>query len=220
MPCAIVFDLDDTLYLERDYCLSGFRAVATAFAGRLGPPPDSMAAMQRELDAGNRAHVFDALLKQERLDSDRALLDAMVRTYHDHVPQIALCPDADRVLSRLRAAGARLGLLSDGRIGTQRLKIDSLRLANRLDAILITDELGREFWKPHPRGFEELARRLGAAPQDGTYVADNAAKDFLAPNTLGWRTVQIRRPGALYAHEPPPSHGAPKHILTSLDELT
>ena len=29
---AIIFDLDDTLYPERDYVLSGFRAVAQTYA--------------------------------------------------------------------------------------------------------------------------------------------------------------------------------------------
>src|SRR5918996_433557 len=33
---AVVFDLDDTLYSERDYAISGFRAVASWAAGHFG----------------------------------------------------------------------------------------------------------------------------------------------------------------------------------------
>ena len=40
---AIVFDLDDTLYLERDYVRSGARAVATWLAPQLGLDPVAMA---------------------------------------------------------------------------------------------------------------------------------------------------------------------------------
>ena len=35
---GIVFDLDDTLYPERDYVLSGFKAVASWAEARLGVP--------------------------------------------------------------------------------------------------------------------------------------------------------------------------------------
>ena len=37
---AVVFDLDDTLYPEREYAFSGFAAVATAFQDRLGDPEE------------------------------------------------------------------------------------------------------------------------------------------------------------------------------------
>jgi hypothetical protein len=37
---AIVFDLDDTLYPERDYVLRGFRAVAAWSDPNLGIPAD------------------------------------------------------------------------------------------------------------------------------------------------------------------------------------
>ncbi len=33
-------------------------------------------------------------------------------------------------------------------------------------------------------------------------MADNPAKDFVAPHRLGWRTVRVRRAGGLHAEEP------------------
>jgi putative hydrolase of the HAD superfamily len=30
------------------------------------------------------------------------------------------------------------------------------------------------------------------------YVADNPAKDFVAPRALGWATVRVRRAGSLH----------------------
>ena len=30
------------------------------------------------------------------------------------------------------------------------------------------------------------------------FLADNPAKDFQAPDALGWRTLRIRRPGGLH----------------------
>ena len=64
-----------------------------------------------------------------------------------------------------------------------------------------------------------VERRLGLSGAELVYVADNAAKDFLAPRRLGWATVQIRRPGALHAGPPAtPEFGADRSI-DSLDQL-
>ncbi len=216
---AFIFDLDDTLCLERDYARSGFRAVAEAWRSRLGDPDRAADLMLAELDAGNRARVFDALLARLGQPAEREVVDGMVATYRDHVPVIALCADADRALTRLRGT-ARLGLVTDGWLRAQERKIDALGLRRRLDLVLLTDEWGREFWKPHPRAFEEVAARLRIPPGRCTYVADNPAKDFLAPNRLGWRTVQVCRAGALYVDLPPPPEGAAGTTLLSLDGLT
>ena len=37
---VVAFDLDDTLYPEREYAFSGFAAVAEAFEQRLGEPAE------------------------------------------------------------------------------------------------------------------------------------------------------------------------------------
>src|SRR5690606_10373283 len=55
---------------------------------------------------------------------------------------------------------------------------------------------------PHPAAFERLERELGLAGPCCAHVADNPAKDFVAPRRLGWRTVRVRRPGGLHAGVP------------------
>jgi putative hydrolase of the HAD superfamily len=65
--------------------------------------------------------------------------------------------------------------------------------------LLFTDALGREYWKPHPAGYERIMRELGVAGEQCLYVGDNVHKDFLGPRSLGWTTVRIVRPGGVYA---------------------
>lgn len=216
---AIIFDLDDTLIIERDFARSGYRVVAATFEKQLGPPDRAIAAMERALEGGRRAQVFDDTLSQLGIAADPALLAAMIDCYRTHVPNIRLCDDADRAISRLRLSAA-LGLISDGRLVTQQNKVIALGLADRLDAIVLTDEWGEAFWKPHPRAYETIAAQLGMPHAACLYVADNPRKDFVAPNALGWQTVQLRRPTSLYIHEPAPVGGAPQRIIASLDELT
>ena len=83
------------------------------------------------------------------------------------------------------------------------------------DEIILTDEFGEGYAKPHPRAFELMSKRLAVEPARCVYVADNPAKDFLAPNALGWLTVQWRRTGQVHAHKPAPTGGSPQRIVRS-----
>jgi putative hydrolase of the HAD superfamily len=80
--------------------------------------------------------------------------------------------------------------------------------------------LGRELWKPSPRGFEKLLEQLGARPAETVYVADNETKDFIAPNRLGLLTVQLLRPNGLYREPSSRADAAPRTKIGSIAELT
>lgn len=215
---AVVFDLDDTLYPEREYAFSGFAAVAAAFQDRLGDPEEAAADMRRLFDTAHRRRVFNAVLASRGLPEDDRLIHGMIEAYRAHPPAISLYSDAEAALSRLRGL-CKLGLITDGPAVMQRAKVEALALADRLDAVILTDELGPEFGKPHPRAFELAAHQLPAAPAECVYVADNVAKDFVAPNQLGWTTIHIQRPGGVHGGLPPAPGGAPDHALDTLDHL-
>ena len=214
----IVFDLDDTLYPERDYVQSGFEAVARAFDAELQPTFDLATQMKQAFESGDRSRVFDSILTDLHRPHDPTLIQRMVEVYRNHQPRIRLFADADAALDRL-ASCFKLALLSDGYLAAQRPKVDALGLAQRLDSIVLTDELGRDYWKPDPRAFQRLAADLELSGPQCAYVADNSSKDFVAPNQLGWRSVMVRRSGALYANLPAPAGGQPQVVIDSLDRL-
>lgn len=215
---AIFFDLDDTLYPEREYAFSGFTAVAEAFADRLGDAGRSAERMRWLFDSEHRSRVFNSLLVELGLKEDPMLVREMIEVYRTHRPTIRLYYDAEVMLKKLRQE-YRLGLLTDGRSATQGLKIDALGLRDRFDAILITSELGPGFGKPSPRPFEFISTRLQVVGSRSMYVADNPAKDFVAPNALGWMTVQIQRVDGLYADQEPVPGGEPNQVIDTLDRL-
>lgn len=216
-PKAIIFDLDDTLFAERDYAFSGFDAVAAAFGERLKAGVDLPARMRELFDSPLRSRVFNTIAAECGGDVE-AIVPAMIDAFRRHAPRIALLPDAEAVLTKTRSTH-RLGVITDGYSIAQHAKIDALGLRSRVDEIIVTDDWGREFWKPHPRAFEETASRLGVPPSACTYVADNPAKDFIAPLALGWQTVQVRRPGGTYTDQPAAPHGAPHRTIDSLHLL-
>ncbi len=215
---AIIWDLDDTLFSERSFAFSGFAAVAAAFESLLGPPDEAAARMRDIFDAGDRRHVFDRVLTERGLAAQPETIADMIRVYRGHAPSIRLYDDADRALTRLRP-NFRFGLITDGPAEMQRGKVAAMGLAAHIEQIILTAELPPGHGKPDPLAFEMIATRLAVTCAECVYVADNAAKDFIAPNRLGWTTVQITRPDGVYRNTPPAPDGRPQATITSLDQL-
>ena len=215
---GIVFDLDDTLFPERDYVRSGYHAVAEHLRRTLHVREKFEDLMWDPFLAGRRERVFDAVSARFGLGLTSEQIAELVEVYRGHAPSITAYSGLPDLLGRLHEH-YRLGLLSDGYQPAQRLKLEALKLQRFFDQVLFTEDLGREFWKPSPAGFERIASAMGAPKEACAYVADNPAKDFVAPNALGWRTIQYLRPGQLHAAKATPPHGAPQRIVRAADGL-
>jgi len=217
---AVVFDLDDTLYPERDYVMSGFRAVAAWSKLHLGNPAEVGFFELRVLfEKGVRGDTFNRWLAARGIVDD-SLVAQLVQVYREHDPTIAPFPEVPGVLESLRREYL-LGIVSDGYLAVQQRKLAALRLAPYFDAIIFSDEWGREAWKPNPRPFREVLDRLGGiAPEEAVYVADNPDKDFLGARGVGLTTIQICRPNALNSHREPLTEQHRFHVaIQSLNEL-
>ncbi|MHC4519195.1 MAG: HAD family hydrolase [Planctomycetota bacterium] len=199
MITAVVFDLDDTLYDEADYCRSGFQAVAR-FLVRFSTnacADDVFACLWGHFTAGNRTRTFNAALEELAIAPDEDLIRQLVELYRTHRPALTLPPDSRDVLEALKERYT-LALLTDGFLPAQRLKVEALGIAAYFKTIVYTEELGRACWKPSPVGFERLIETLDIAPERMAYVGDNETKDFIAPNRLGMLTIQVRCPASLH----------------------
>jgi putative hydrolase of the HAD superfamily len=192
---CVVFDIDDTLYLERDYVKSGFLAVDTLLRERrlVGFFDHAWQAFQ----SGLRRTIFDETLLAMGHSADPMLIAQMVEAYREHVPGLSLLPDAAACLNQLHGHIA-LAAITDGPLASQRAKAQSLGLAKWCRPIVFTEELGPGLGKPHMAAFELVEKETGCRAGQCAYVADNPTKDFHAPIRLGWRTVRVRRPGGLH----------------------
>ena len=177
---AVVFDLDDTLYSEKDYIRSGFAAAS----------PENAAALWAAFSAGKPA--FDTVVPTEKA--------AALERYRSHFPNISLYDGVAEMLTRIRKSGKKLGLLTDGRPEGQRQKIIALGLRELFDEIIITDELGGAMYrKPCDRAFCLMRERLDVPYTEMIYIGDNPAKDFIAPEKLGMKTLYFKNPDGLYS---------------------
>jgi len=206
----VVLDLDDTLYPEADYVASGARAVAHHLADLYGV--DCEAALLKDAARGG-----DWLAKAcELAGLPAAAKPSFLWLYRLHPPSIGLSADTQAALDLLRGRCRQLVILTDGRSVTQRLKLAALGMSDV--PAYISEEWESE--KPDPRRFEQVMRDWPA--ERYVYVGDNAAKDFIGPNRLGWLTLGVRLgPAALYANRPPDLAGdsQPAHWLGALSEV-
>jgi len=220
MVTTVVFDLDDTLYDEADYCRSGFAAVAKYLASRAGTPPVGLifAEMWNQFMAGNRSKTFNAALDALGIDYDQQRIAELVGVYRNHVPAIPLPPESEQVLRELKGKYA-LGLLTDGFLPAQQLKVQALGIEQYFASIVYTEQFGREFWKPSAAGFEKILRDLSSRPENAVYAADNEQKDFIAPNRLGMVTIQLLRPARVHRAACAGPGAAAHHIIHKIGEL-
>jgi putative hydrolase of the HAD superfamily len=187
---ALIIDLDDTLYDERDYVLSGFRAVAAEIARRFpeADAPHLFAEMVAELDAHGRGLVFDRALASAGLAADKPLVQALVETYRGHRPQIALWPGVAETLADL-SRDHRLAVVTDGLPLMQRRKVEALAVEPLVDEVIYCWEHGSP--KPDPTCYIEALRRLDARSEDAVVIGDNPGHDMAAAQAIGCRSIRV-----------------------------
>lgn len=213
---VLVFDLDDTLYLERDFAASGFRAVDAWLANHLGA--EGFAGhCEAAAASGHSGRVFDTALAAIGIAVNEALVGQLVAVYRGHRPEIALADDARRYLERARVG--RRAIITDGPAATQQAKVKALGLEALVDRVIFTDLWGREFWKPHARAYEAIESWADVKQDNLVYIADNPLKDFVTPRRRGWQTVMVAREARVHrTAAPDEAHQADRRI-SDLDEL-
>ncbi|MDT8303463.1 MAG: HAD family hydrolase [Sedimentisphaerales bacterium] len=230
MITTVVFDLDDTLYDEIEYCKSGLDAVAEFLANRSESTSANSTTIQADMkriyevlwdqfNTGNRTRTFNAALDKLGISYDDELILELIEVYRQHKPKITLPPDSRDALREL-STKYTLALLTDGFLPAQQFKVQVLGIEKYFKFIVYTEQLGREFWKPSPVGFEKILQSLRARPENTVYIADNEKKDFIAPNKLGFATIQILRPARLHASVSEQAGAAPQHTIRQISLLS
>ncbi len=190
---AILFDAYGTL-------LDVHSSVAR-HADRLGSVAGAVSALWRQkqleytwtLTLAGRYRPFDAVTA-DALDFALALhgyADATLR--HDLLGSYRhLAPFADvgPALTQLKAAGMRLGILSNGTPALLREAVASAGIAALLDPLLSVDAI--RIYKPDPRVYAMAADSLNLSPGEIGFVSSNAW-DAMGAESFGFQVFQLRR---------------------------
>jgi putative hydrolase of the HAD superfamily len=195
-----VLDLDDTLYLERDYVRSGFKAV-DAWLSENTLVKNFFEAAWTLFEEGVRGNIFNRVLDALSCCSE-GLVETLVGVYQNHLPDISLMPDAAEFLKSF--TNNQLAMITDGYSEVQWKKVKALALEKYIGKIIVTGDWGKSFWKPHQRAYFEVSNGLNT--EECLYIGDNPIKDFQAPRELKWSpSIRIRRDGSLKKEKETPS---------------
>ena len=188
---GIIFDLDDTLYNERDFVLGGFQAVANCLAPKIKVNSDEIFNKSIQLlDNLGRGKIFNDLLSYYNHQED---ISKLVNIYRNSSTPLTLYKDSEFFISKLCTSNHKLGIITDGLNTVQWNKIKLLELEDRFHTIIVTDDYGKKYWKPSPFPYNKMCNEFNLPPAQCVYIGDNANKDFISANKMGMRTVRIKR---------------------------
>lgn len=145
----------------------------------------------------DRRTVFAGIRQRFGLDGS---VESLVVDYRRRVVELAApTPGAIDCLLDLRAAGARLAIVSNGTSGQQHAKVDKLGLRELVDAVIVSDDL--DIKKPDRRIFDAAIEACGVAVAGGVggdyeeiwMVGDSALHDIVGAAEIGLRTAWLHR---------------------------
>ena len=180
---TVVFDLDDTIYYERDYQLSGYKSIIEScnLLYDVDITETVYAAVNRNND------VLEEIVKHLKLSNNSK--DSLLWMYRLHCPKISLSESTKLTLDIIKNNDKHVAIVTDGRELSQRQKLYSLGLS---DWPVFISESWDEI-KPGEKRFKNIMKIMPAS--NFVYIGDNIKKDFITPNKLGWISVGLRDSG-------------------------
>lgn len=186
---AVIFDLDNTLYDEKQFVRSGFKEVSNYMAKKYGINEERLYELLLNIfSKRGRKKVFDTALKKLNLYKKESLLE-MVEVYRNHSPNIAVSKEVPEVLPKLRKK-CRIGLITGGIKKVQESKVKALDIEDLFDVVTYAIEYGG---KNDIQAFLATLEKLRANPSESIYIDDNPLKGFVIAKKLGIHTVRILR---------------------------
>lgn len=208
---ALLFDLDDTLYDLRSYWTLRLHEMFDLVLPRY-PHLERAALLRQALSEKVYIEKLPAFLRTLGIADEQLIADTHTAYARDWFARLALRDDAAAVLAALRPR-YRLGLVTNGPSRTQRPKIEQLRLAEYLDPLIVSEEVGVA--KPEPGIFHAALAQLGTQPAQTIYVGDSLEFDLPGAHAAGLPFIWMNP-----RHEPLPPHlPPPLAIITRLSEL-
>lgn len=212
---ACVFDAYGTLF--------DFASAADACRDVLGDDTGRLTALWRDkqlaytwLRAAQGRHAdfrqvtgeaLDFTLEALRIDRP-GLRDRLMGLYLTLSP----FPEVPGMLGRLKTAGVRTAILSNGTPRMLAAAVAAAGLAALVDQTISVEEVG--VFKPHPRVYQRAVDRLGVPAARISFQSSNAW-DIHAASAFGMRTVWCNRTGQPRERLP----GAPDHEVATLAGL-
>lgn len=197
----VIFDLDDTLISEAEYVKSGYKVVSKYLEDKFILNSSDVFNKLWSYFQNKEKNTFNKLLEECNISYTQEDILSLVNVYRNHKPNIDFFDDVEPFLYELKEKNIHTGIISDGYYNGQKAKLEALNAYNKFDYIILTDELGKEFWKPNPKAFEMMMEKFNVKPEEVIYIGDNPKKDFAIKKIMPITTVRMKRNNSIYDNE-------------------
>jgi putative hydrolase of the HAD superfamily len=212
--CAVLFDLDDTLYPQSSWLTGALTAVADAGSTFGADRRALLGALRAVADQGSdRGRVIDRALAQ--CGCTHIPVPPLVDAFRTHAPRSLRCyPGVAQALTRLREH-VPIGIVTDGDVSIQQSKLRALHLD--ADVVVFSDAHGRTHRKPDPIPFRHALAALGVGARQTVFIGDRPDKDIVGAMRLGMRAIRVRTGEYATLPDAPQTWATAQHVVEAIE---
>ena len=190
---AVIFDLDNVLYDEKDYLYAAFNKIAAYLSERCSISQEKIFE-KLVTDFQNKTSMYPRLFNDLIADCglDQKLISEILTLFSSIKPDLKLYSGSEDLFLNLKKQNIKLGLVTNGSVKTQKNKVKLLNVERFFDSIIYAREVGAGKEKPDPEAYKLILADLGAKPEEAMCVGDNPFTDFLGAKKLGIKTVRLQ----------------------------
>lgn len=180
----VVFDLDNTLYDEKQY----FDAVFKNFCKKYNIPYNT--SFLTQYAHSNGQDIFKDFLLNTQIGYSQQYHNELFDIYCTLSHPLSLYSDASEILQYLQNKNITFAILTNGPVLAQKNKIKNLNLEH-LDIFYAREE-GKQYEKPHKQAFYKVLNCYPNATQS-FFVGDTLETDIIGAKNAKMFTIYINR---------------------------
>lgn len=199
---SLIFDLDDTLYFQKDQFLKTVEQ--TGYLKELKQIEELYVFFQEASERTYKLQDDGQLTLEEmrilrvieaykqlgiQLDEEKAL--HWQESYEINQQNIQLNPSMKELLIYCYEQNVQLGIITNGPSKHQRMKIEALGLSQWFpeEHILVSGDMGIS--KPNKAIFTALEKKLMRQTKEYYYIGDNYDNDVVGALNMGWQPIWL-----------------------------
>tara|TARA_B100000029_G_scaffold508216_1_gene594575 strand:+ start:278 stop:955 length:678 start_codon:yes stop_codon:yes gene_type:complete len=187
----LIFDLDDTLYEEKKFVESGFKATSHYLKTKFKFNEKKIyLKLLKILNQYGRGKIFDILCNQLKL-KEKNLEKKLIQIYRSHTPKINIRKETLEILKYYSRFNKYI--ITDGNYFVQKKKIKSLKIEKYFKKIYYTNYYGLKYNKPSLLCFKKIKEKENVKWNELVYIGDNPKKDFINCNKKKILTIRLMK---------------------------
>ena len=175
-----VFDLDNTLYCERDY----LELVFSRFEKARGLKPCSLISSFDKLDRYASNDLLSECLKGAGL-AVQSNHDGLFDDYQNASGALQVNTSVAHLIKEIRKRSIPIAILTNGVPSVQRNKIKLLGVHKVVEAVFFAREIGEGQEKPAPEVFLKVLDYFSVPAHRAVMIGDNMKNDIIGAEAVG-----------------------------------